>query len=270
MLRSMLLVLMFLITSIGPAFSSESFDFVIIQPGQPGTSADAQPVMDALAAYLQKKLGTDVTIHGRYFNQTEQAAAYLADNRPQWGIVGLGYYLGHAGERCMTPLASTRPGGADSDVWRLVVAKNGPDKWQAVKGVVSGSMLFEPGIAAGLLFDTSLAELPFSLEGTVRPLSALRSVLRGKGGAVVLDKPQYDAFQALPMASGIKVLKTSKALPTSAVVAFGPRGKIHERLRTVLQAMRKDPAAADLLKLLQTEGFGPVDKRLDELKEKSA
>ena len=31
-----------------------------------------------------------------------------------------------------------------------------------------------------------------------------------------------------------------------------------------------DPAAADLLQLLQTEGFGPVDKRLDALKEKSA
>lgn len=270
MMRTMLMVLIFLVTAISPAFCSESFDFVIIQPGQPGTSEDAQPVMDALAAYLQNKLGADVTIRGRYFNQTEQAAAYLADNRPRWGIVGLGYYLGHSGAGCMTPLASTRPGGSDSDVWRLVVAKDGPDKWQAVKGTVSGTMLFEPVTAAGLLFDTSVAELPFSLAGTVRPLSALRSVLRGKGGAVVLDKPQYDAVQALPMASGLKVLKTSMALPTSAVVALGPKGKIHERLIAVLHAMRKDPAAADLLKLLQTEGFGPVDKRLDALKEKSA
>lgn len=270
MLRNMLIMLLFLVTTISPAFCSENFDFVIIQPGQPGTSEDAQPVMDALATYLQNKLGADVTIRGRYFNQIEQAAAYLADNRPKWGIVGLGYYLGHAGARCMTPLASTRPGGADSDVWRLVVAKDGPDKWQSVKGAVSGTMLFEPGVAAGLMFDTPAAELPFTLEGTVRPLRALRSVLRGKGGAVVLDKPQYDAVQALSMASGLKVLKTSPALPTSAVVAFGPQGKIHERLRTVLREMRNDPAAADLLQLLQTEGFGPVDKRLDALKEKSA
>jgi hypothetical protein len=266
----MLIMLIFLVSTASPAFCSENFDFVIIQPGQPGTSEDAQPVMDALATYLQKKLGADVTIRGRYFNQAEQAAAYLAGNRPQWGIVGLGYYLGHAGDLCMTPLASTRPGGSDSDTWRLVVAKNGPDKWQTVKGVVSGTMLFEPGIAAGLLFDSSVAELPFSLEGTIRPLSALRSVLRGKGGAVVLDKPQYDAVQALPMASGVKVLKTSRSLPTSAVVVFGPKKKLHERLSSVLREMRKDPAAADLLKLLQTEGFGPVDKRLDALKEKNA
>jgi hypothetical protein len=266
----MLIMLIFLVSTASPAFCSENFDFVIIQPGQPGTSQDAQPVMDALARYLQKKLGTGVTIHGRYFNQTEDAAAYLAENQPEWGIVGLGYYLGHAGARCMTPLASTRPGGADSDVWRLVVAKDGPDKWQSLKGAVSGTMLFEPGIAAGLLFDTPAAELPFTLEGTVRPLRALRSVLRGKGGAVVLDKPQYDAVQALSIASGLKVIKTSMALPTSAVVAFGPKQKIHERLSAVLHEMRNDPAAADLLQLLQTEGFGPVDKRLDALKEKNA
>jgi hypothetical protein len=270
MLRNMLMVLAFLATTISPAFGTENFDFVIIQPGQPGTSEDAQPVMDALATYVQSKLGAGVTVRGRYFNQVEQAAAYLAQNQPRWGIVGLGYYLGYADTRTMTALASTRPGGADSDIWRLVVAKDGPDTWQAVKEPVSGTMLFEPGVAAQLLFDKSARELPFTLQGTFRPLRDLRSVLRGKGGAVVLDRLQYDAVKALPMASDLKVLATSASLPTSVVVAFGPTGGLHDRFRKVLHAMQKDPAAAELLQLLQTEGFGPADKRLDPLKEKSA
>lgn len=207
MLRNMLVVLIVLIATISPAFCSEQFDFVIIQPGQPGTSKDAQPVMDAFAEYLQKKLDADVAIRGYYFNQTDQAAAYLAANRPRWGIVGLGYYLGHADATCMNPLASTRPSGADSDIWRLLVAKDGPDQWQAVTGRVLGTMLFEPDVAARLLFDETTQQLPVLLEGTSRPLRALRNVMRGKGGAVILDKPQYDAVQALSMGADLKVLK---------------------------------------------------------------
>jgi len=41
----------------GPAISGETLDFAVIQPGQPGTSQEAQPVMDALSAYIQKKWG---------------------------------------------------------------------------------------------------------------------------------------------------------------------------------------------------------------------
>lgn len=268
MLRNMLLVLLSLTVLICPAYGMDSFDFVIIQPGQPGTSEDAQPVMDAFASYVQDKLGQGVTVHGHYFNQIDPAEAFLASNRPGWGIVQLGYYLAHVDNTCMTPLASTLPGGADSDIWRLVVAKDGPEQWQALQGTVSGTMLFEPSIAARLLFGKSEAELPFVLAGTSRPLRALRGVLRGKGGAVVLDKPQYDAVQALSLASKLKVLTTSEPLPTSAVVAFGPPDDFHRRLRTVLENMQHDAAASELLQLLQTEGFGPVDARLDALQEK--
>jgi hypothetical protein len=38
------------------AMSAEVFDFAVIQPGQPGTSREAQPIMDALATYLQRFL----------------------------------------------------------------------------------------------------------------------------------------------------------------------------------------------------------------------
>lgn len=138
MLRNMLFVFLSVTVLICPAYGMDSFDFVIIQPGQPGTSEDAQPVMDALAFYVQNKLGGGVTVHGHYFNQAEQAEAFLAKNSPDWGIVQLGYYLAHVNDTCMTPLASTRPGGADSDVWRLVVAKDGPENGRRCKVPFSG------------------------------------------------------------------------------------------------------------------------------------
>ena len=89
MLRNMLIVLIFLVTTISPAFCSESFDFVIIQPGQPGTSEDAQPVMDALATYLQSKLGTEVTIRGRYLIKPSRQLHILRKTAPSGALSGL-------------------------------------------------------------------------------------------------------------------------------------------------------------------------------------
>lgn len=267
MLRNLLVVLILLVVTAGTASAGEAFDFVVIQPGQPGTTEDAQPVMDALATYVGQKLGAGVTVQGRYFNQAESAAAYLSGRHPSWGIVSLGYYLAHADAEGMTPLAATRPGGADSDVWRLLAAAEGPDDWQSLRGTVAGTMLFEPEVAARLMFATSVDKLPFRLEGTSRPLRALRAVLRGQGCGVMLDASQYEAVQALPLVSGLKVVATSEPLPTAVVVAFGAPGPLHDRLRALLLAMREDPAAGEMLQLLQTEGFGPADSRLHALME---
>jgi hypothetical protein len=269
-LRYSLFFLLFLLVAVAPAHAAETFDFVIIQPGQPGTSEDAQPVMDSLAAYIQEKLGGEVAVHGRYFNRVKDADAYLADNHPRWGIVQLGYFLGRGEASCMTPLAATRPGGSESDMWRMLVVKGGPDEWQSAKGTVYGTMLFQPDVAARLLFGKAAGDLPFSLEGTFRPLRALRSVLRGKATGVILDQPQYDAVLSLPQSDDLKVLQASDPLPTSAVVAFGPPAEIHDRLRGILQDMQNDPAAGDLLQLLQTEGFGPADSRLETMRENGA
>jgi len=93
-----------------PVMSAETLDFAVIQPGQPGTPQEAQPVMDALAAYLQKKIGPGVEIKGQYFNQVDQALDFLHNAKPAWGIVRLGFYSEQASRFRMTALASTRPG----------------------------------------------------------------------------------------------------------------------------------------------------------------
>ena len=64
-----------------------NLDFVVIQPGQPGTEAEARPVMEAFAHYIQQKMGSDKTVKGRYFNQLKPALAFLESSPPAWGIV---------------------------------------------------------------------------------------------------------------------------------------------------------------------------------------
>jgi hypothetical protein len=246
----------------GPAISGETLDFAVIQPGQPGTSQEAQPVMDVLAAYVQKKMGSGFTIKGRYFNELDPALDFLHNTPPVWGIIRLGFYSKQARRFQMTALASTRPGGYNKDIWHLIVGRDAPEDWKSLRGKVLGNMLFETDAAACLLFGVLPAQLPFTLGGTFRPLRSLRRVIKGKTTGVVLDRAQYEALEALPLVKEIKTVHTSGELPASPVVWFGTTDDRTKHLAAILLGMKEDRDAETLLKLLQTDGFGPADKDL--------
>ena len=244
------------------AVSGQVQDFVVIQSGQPGSSEEAQPVMDSLADYIQKKIGHGVKVKGRYFNDLDKALGFVRDDPPDWGIVRVGFYAQFVRGLPMTVMASTRPGGFSKDMWHLVVKKNAPEGWRTIRGTVFGNMLFETDAGACLLFRAPNADLPFKLKGTFHPLRSLRAVVRGKTSGVVLDRMQHEAIKALPLADKIKVMHSSGRLPTSPVVWFGPPNERMKRVMTILLGMGEDPDAGSLLKLLQTDGFGPADADL--------
>jgi ABC-type phosphate/phosphonate transport system substrate-binding protein len=239
----------------------QPMNFYVIQPGQPGNAEEAQPVMNALAEYLSGQLG-GVPMKGTYFNRTEEALAALEAGTPAWGIVSLGFFIEQGGRFDMHPIASSRPGGKSHERWYLMVAKGDAKSWQQVKGVVLGTMLYQPDSASRLMFAAETDKLPFSLEGTSSPLRALREVARGKKAGVILDQAQYQALQVLPLFQELEVIHRSEPLPTAPVVSFGKPDERAGKLAEVLQQMSEDPAAANLLQLLQTKGFGPVDPGL--------
>lgn len=249
----------------GPAAAAESMNFAIIEPGQPGTTHAAQPVMDALTSYLQEKLNPEWQIQGVYYNKLQNALHLLNSAPPRWGIVSLAFYIEFAKRFRMYPLASTRPGGFSKDRWRLVTIKASPRNWQDLRGTVGGTMLFDNHAAAFLLFGNAPHMLPFTLQGTFRPLELLRAVYRGQEAGAILDRMQYKAAKSLPCRAELKTIYESPPLPTSPVVCFGPPDKSTRQLTKVLLHMRDDPNAAALLRLLQTDGFGPVDKDLPKL-----
>jgi hypothetical protein len=247
------------------AASREDMGFVIIQPGQPGTPEEAKPVLAALGAKLGAMLGLKAPMEGAYCNELGQAAPLIRDRKPVWGIVSLPFYVRYAKQFGMAPLASTRPGGKDKDVWRLMVKKGSVKDWRNLSGVVSGSMLHLPEAAACLLLRTPAAKLPFKLAGTSRPLFALRAAAQGKQAGVVLDAPQFAAVGALPQAASLAELHQSDPLPTSPVVWFGEPDERASSLAAALQSLGEEPEAADLLMLLQTQGFGPPDADLERM-----
>ena len=239
-----------------------NLDFVVIQPGQPGTEAEAAPVMDALAGYIQQEMGSGEPLKGHYFNHLEPALAFLEASPPAWGIVQLGVFAQHSTGFQMTPMAATRPGGFTKDVWRLMARKDVGSDWQSLSGKILGNMLFEKKAVSCLLFGLPPDQLPFNLEGTFRPLRSLRSLVKGKITGVVLDRVQYETVKTMSMGEKIKVMHTSLDLPTSPVVWFGTPNETMKKLAGVLLRMKDDENASKLLALLQTDGFGSADSDL--------
>ncbi len=256
MFKKVLLIALVLVFSFAVAASAAGrFDFAVIQPGQPGSTAEAQPVMDELAAYLSKKIGEPVS--GTYYNDLNDALAYLGKNKPAWGITGLTFFKSYEKKFKMVPVAATLPQGMDKDVWRLIVPADGPDSVEGVKGKVYGSMLYTPE-ARSILFDGSGGP-EFEMEGTHNSLRMLRKVNKGRVDGVCLDAVQFSVIEGSDRYPNTKVLFTSHKLPTSPVVWFGDASDDAVRLQAVLLDMVEDPAAKNLLNLLQTEGFNPAD-----------
>lgn len=243
-----------------------NLDFVVIQPGQPGTESEAAPVMDALADYVQRKMGSGETIKGHYFNHLKPALAFLEATPPAWGIVHLGVFAQHSTGFKMTPMAATRPGGFRKDVWRLMARKDAGSEWQSLKGKILGNMLFEKKAVSCLLFGLPSDQLPFNLEGTFRPLRSLRSLAKGKITGVVLDRVQYETVKMMSVGKKIKVMHTSRDLPTSPVVWFGIPNETMKKLASVLQGMKDNENGSKLLALLQTDGFGSADPDLPQFR----
>ncbi|NDV22525.1 phosphate/phosphite/phosphonate ABC transporter substrate-binding protein [Desulfovibrio sp. JC022] len=258
MFRRVIVFAFVLVLTLSSVAFAGRFDFAILQPGQPGTTAEAQPVMDELAKYLSAKLGENVK--GVYYNDLNAALDYLGKNKPTWAISGLTFYKSYVDKFAMVPVASTLPQGMEKDVWRLIVPASGPDSPEKVQGTVYGSMLYTPQ-SLGILFSGNKSG-EFTVEGTHKALRMLRKVNKGKVSGVVLDAVQYSVIKDSSRYSNTKVIYTSPKLPNSPVVWFGNTSDDAFRLQAVLLDMDKDPAANDLLKLLQTAGFNPADKDL--------
>lgn len=253
--------------------SAADLSFVVIQPGQPGSPEEAQPVMNVLADYLRERVKAD-KIQGKYENRLPEALELLRREKPRWGIVSLPFYVRHAEGLRLVPVASTRPNGRSKDVWTLMAPRDTAGDWRTLRGTVLGTMLFEPGSAACLLFRVAHRQLPMHFEGTSRPLLAIRRMVNvrpaGKDiSAVVLDSSQVEALKTLPLAEKLQGIHQSGELPTSPVVSFGPPDEGTRSLVSALMAMKDDEKGRELLQVLQTDGFGAPDDTLDGLRLKT-
>src|SRR5688572_3427417 len=201
------------------AEAADPIRLLICQPGGPELGDEQQKLIDKMYRYLELKTGTEKgRIQGYYTNDREKCLVEL-EKKPAIILPSLPVYLEFKEKYGMTPVAQLRLNQKTEDFFYVMIqAKSPVASVRDLAGkTITGTHLGSPSFLLDIVLEGKLTPS----EVTVKPerfgLRAIRDVIKGKADAVLLDGTQYRAVAGTQFEKQLKLLHTSKALPTPPV-----------------------------------------------------
>ncbi len=252
--------------SAAPAAPAAPPTLVAWAPGFPGSTKEAQPTMDALAAAIATAAGLPPDGLAAVYQESEKGGlARLQQPDAALALVALPAFLKHGKELGLVPrLAVVSAGAPDAnETWSLVAGKGklkgaaDLDGWQLVSGASYAPRFVRgPALAAWGALPAGVAIAP---AGAV--LSALRRAASGEKVALLLDRAQADALATLPFAKDLEVVARSAPMPGALLCTV--RGRLPEpeaaALVQALAGLAARPDAAAALAGVRIARFAPLD-----------
>ncbi len=233
---------------------------VVCAPGFPGSTAEAQPAMDALARALAASARLPPTSVAAAYEETAPGCLRrLAEKDAALLLATLPFYLEHEQELGLVPRLMAAPkDGEPLERWTLVTGKDHPPSLAGytVQSTAGYSPRFVRAAVPGLPADVEIV-------ASSAVLSALRRAANGEKLAVLLDGTQSAALWKLPFAASLAVVETSPPLPVAVIATVDKR--IDERqwktLQAALTALSGEPSAREALDGVQMSAFVPLDAK---------
>jgi hypothetical protein len=238
---------------------------VVCSPGSPGTTAEAQPTMDAFAAALSAKARLSPPLAAVYDAAEDAGVARLRQDDAALALVSLPFFLKHEKDLGLRARLQPVPKGRPSaERWTLVAKKGNAPAPAALDGFTVASVAgFAPGFVRGPALG-GWGPLPAGtrVAQSSAVLSSLRRAAAGDKVAVLLDGAQEAALASLPFASELEVVTRSPPLPPGILATVGARlpAKAWSAVDAALKALPDDAAGAAALDTMQLARFAPVDE----------
>jgi hypothetical protein len=238
---------------------------VACAPGYPGTTAEAQPSLDALAAALARGAGwPEHGVVGVYLPDEQEGLARLARPDAAVALVPAPFFAKHAAALQLTArLAAVGAGAAGpAEVWTLVAGKGRVGSPAALAGFTLASAAgYAPGFVRGALRGWGPLPPDVKIVFSTQVLSTLRRAAAGEPVAVLLDGAQAAALQTLPFAADLEVVARSAPVPGAMVVTVGARlpAQRWRALEAAFVGLPKAPGGPEVLGDLQLSAFVPLD-----------
>jgi ABC-type phosphate/phosphonate transport system substrate-binding protein len=237
-----------------PAEAGDPIRLLICQPGGPALGDEQQHVIDKMYRYLERKTGAE-KIEGYYTNDRETCLVELEKN-PAIVLPSLPLYLEYKEKYGLAPVAQLRLNGKTTESYYLLVKAKGPiQSLDDLAGkTVTGTHLGSPGFLLEVVLEGKVADLKVKPERL--GLRSIRDVTKGQSDAVLLDETQYRALAGTPFEKQLRLLHTSKALPTPPVVVTkrAPPG-FGAKLGQALAGMTADKEGQEVVRIFRVEGF---------------
>jgi hypothetical protein len=225
----------------------------VCAPGHPGSTAEAQPSMDAFAAAVAEASGwPKETVRAVYEETEEGGVARLTEGGAGIAIVTLPFFVKHGEALKLVPRMQVEQKGTGlTETWSLVAKKARVSSPASLAGFTVASIAgYAPRFVRGTLAAWGTVPEGVKVVPTKQVLSALRRAAAGEDVAVFLDGTQGAALGSLPFAAELEVVARSEPLPAAFVCTVGSklskaRWKALERgLGRVAAARRLAPGVA--------------------------
>lgn len=240
---------------------------VVCAPGYPGSTAEAQPAMDALAAAVGAAAGWKPgELAGVYLASEAAGLVQLAEPAATLALVPLNFFLEHRDSLGLVPLSqAVQQGGEAAEPWSLVAAKGAVTGPASLAGfelisLVGNTPRFVHGPALAA-WGVLPPDLKIVFSGAL--LSGLRRAAAGEKVALLLDRAQTAALATLPSAPQLEVVTRSPPLPVSVLCALGDRlpAARQKGLVAALSGLADTPAGAEALAGVRLARFVPADAK---------
>ena len=253
----------FLVIMLLPLLSGAK-EMLLCLPGFAGTSSQAQPYVDKMMRYLEKKLNlTDGSMAGKYFADEVMSVSELRSNKPEVALVGPSVFAPLQKDLGMKVIAEVTVNGRGEEIYSVVSKKGGVASLSELKGkTLSGAVVSDEKYVVNVLLDKQVSLGDLKLVPQERPLKSLRSVVRGEAEAAIVDQSVIDHLKDLPFAGDLNIIFESKPVPAPAVVVMGKGLEKAEALKEALVGMCKRPDGVQLCKTLTISGIrtAAIDK----------
>lgn len=200
-----------------PTSQDAGVNFLVLRENATGSASAAQGYIDDLVAAIARTVGWGKA-SGKYVTRRSTAEKFVADSKPQFGIISLSAYLALKAKYDLSVLgkADIQSGGGhqffvvSKDELSLAGCKS------KTLGTNHSDATFIDKVVSGDDFD--LAD--FEVEDTRRPVKTLKSVISGDVACALIDDAQLMELQHLDGGLDIHPVWSSASLPPMVVVAF--------------------------------------------------
>jgi hypothetical protein len=248
-----------------PARPARPVTLVACAPGQPGTTVEAQPSMDALAGAASRAAGWPPGALAAVYEPAErEGLARLGQPDAAAALVPLPFLVKHGAALKLAPrLAVVTQGARDPvEVWTLVAKRGRVASPAALAGfTLASSAGYAPAFVRAALAPWGRLPEDVRIVESAQVLSTLRKASAGEPVAVLLDGAQAAALPSLPFAGELEAVARSAPLPSGLVVTVGDRlpAARWRALEKALVALPSSAEGAAALRGLRMERLVPLE-----------
>lgn len=209
-------------TSAAPVPPDSSVRVVVLREHGAGSAAAAQSYLDQFMSVVSKVNAWTVG-EGRYHTDRARAEAYIAETKPQFGLLSLGAFLALDQSHKLEPLGKAILAGGGGEQFYLI-SKRVQDPSECRGQTLATTFGDDVTFVNKIVFGGTWSLSDFTVQPLKRPLQPLKAVISGEATCALVDDAQLAELGHMPDAEGVKPVWFSAKLPALVIVAFPSAG----------------------------------------------